>query len=149
MVAPSGWCSRNAVTAVAISRAVNAPPPPHARRRGARFGEALHPAQPAAGRADDRAATAGERVPARRDEPEAEFDAVGVGVRFEAEHFVGARDYAFGEAEAQREIVEIGWGGHHHRVRAAVIDDRDRHFFGDDALANGRLPAPPRGTADG
>ena len=47
----------------------------------------------------------------------------------------GACDHAFGEAEADREVLEIARRRHHHRIGAAVVADRDRRLLGDGARA--------------
>ena len=43
---------------------------------------------------------------------------------------------ALGHAEADRQVLEIGRRSHHDDVRASVVDERDRHLFGDVAEAD-------------
>ena len=56
-------------------------------------------------------------------------------------------DDALGEREAAGEILEVAGRGHHHGVADAVVDQRHRHFLGDDLVA--RLAAGRREPARG
>src|SRR5690606_17651727 len=63
----------------------------------------------------------------------------------------GILDQAFGEREAQRELLEVAGRGHHHRECAAVVAQRHRHFL-DDAVGDPRRAcraAPLRDLARG
>ena len=53
----------------------------------------------------------------------------------------GALDDAFGQAETEREILEVRRRHHHHDVREAVVAERDRRFERD-RVARGTRPAP-------
>src|SRR6185312_13355938 len=58
-------------------------------------------------------------------------------------------DDAFGQAEADGEVFQVGGGGQHHRVRGAVVGERDRGFFRNGALAVRCGVAVPGGAPDG
>ena len=125
-------------------------PVAHAPQRPHRLVEAFDAAEPAAGRA-------GEMPPPL---------AQGRGARGSASHMRSSMpvscsmisrwrisrrrsDDAFGEAEAEREILEVLRRRHHHRIGAAVVGEGDGGLLGDDALAVGRALAAPDRARDG
>ena len=55
------------------------------------------------------------------------------------------RDAAFGQAEADGEVLEVGRARHHHRVGGAVVDQRDRRLLR--TVRSTGVPRPRRGRA--
>ena len=51
------------------------------------------------------------------------------------QHLVGGAQDALGQAEAEREVDEVGRRRQHHRVGDAVVDQRNRHLFDDPVQA--------------
>jgi hypothetical protein len=54
----------------------------------------------------------------------------------------GAGDDAFAEREAECEVLQVGGRGHHHRMRDAVVDQRDRRLVDDHVLELGQNASP-------
>src|ERR1700733_2189541 len=68
-------------------------------------------------------------------QPHPQFDAV-VEIDDIERVDIGRRlDDAFAEAKADREIFEVAWRGYHHGVGAAIIGQRQRGLFRNDARA--------------
>jgi hypothetical protein len=55
---------------------------------------------------------------------------------------------AFGEAEAEREILQILRRRHHHGIGAAIIGEGDRDLLGNDSLAVDEPLRPPGRARD-
>jgi hypothetical protein len=91
-----------------------------------------------------------QRGGARFAKPHAQFDAGIVLDDFELADVGGGSDEAFGEAEAERKVLEILRRCHHHRIGTAIIAQRDGGFLGNDAFAGGEaLTAPDRAVNRG
>ena len=69
---------------------------------------------------------------ALRGDADADFDRILRPARLRSDWISPAlRDQAFAHRESDGVVLEIGGRGQHHDVRHAVIDERDRHLFGD------------------
>ena len=124
-------------------------PVAHAPRRPHGLVEAFDAAEPAAGRAGEMPPPLAQGRRARLGEPHAQFDAGLVLDDLELADIRRRSDKAFGEAEAERKILEVLRRRHHHRIGAALIGEGDGGLLGDDALAVGRALAAPDRALDG
>ena len=97
--------------------------------------EALDAAQPAAGRARHVPPSIVQGGRARFAQPHPQLDASPGLDDLQPVDLVGRRDDAFGEAEAEREILQILRRRHHHGVGAAVIGEGDGGLLRDHAFA--------------
>ena len=93
--------------------------------------ELLGPAQAATAAGGQVALACGDRLGARRRNSQIQLDAFEAHLRLDRLQLRGRRDDRFAEAEAEREIIEVGRCCQHHGVRATVVVQRNRHFAGD------------------
>ncbi len=111
--------------------------------RAHRLLDRLDAAQPAADRP-------GQPPPARLEflvrlvlQPDLDVDARAVILDLDRLDLLGRVDDAFGQREAEREILEVGGRGHHHRMRGAGKGKRHRRLLRHHAVA-GAVPAARR-----
>ena len=111
-------------------------PTPHFRRRAHRLDQALDAAQPASRWPRHLAAAAEKLGCVALFQPDAELDADLFLDDLDALDGVERRDHAFGEAEADGEILEVLRRRHHHRVGRGVEGEGDRRLLRDGAFAS-------------
>ena len=115
------------------------------RGRPHRFDQALHAAKPAARGASHLPPPAQELRGLGCLQPNAQLDAHLLLDDVNRIDGIDRRDDAFGQAEAYGKVLEVLWGGHHHRVRSGVVGNGDSRLFGDGALALSGSGGAPNG----
>ena len=134
-----------------ISAGVEVAPPTDVRQRPHRLVEALDAAEPAAGRAGEATpARRRSRVRALRRKPHAQLDAR-ARASTTSSSSISRRscDDAFGQAEAEGEVLEVGRRRHHHRMgRAVIAEARPRVSSGIARTPCAHRVAAERGARD-
>lgn len=93
----------------------------HGRQVAHDLGQAFRTAQTATRASGQAAAALLETGKSATGDLQVQGDACGAFLDLDVEHFAAPFHDAFGQAEAQREVLEVGGCGQHYRVRNAVV----------------------------
>ena len=102
----------------------------HRRDDPARLLQAFDAAEPATGRSDEAPLPFLQRPAAVRTQPDAQFDSCGARDNVELLDLADIPDDAFGQAEAQSQIGQVGGRCHEHSRCRSVVDKSNGTFLG-------------------